>query len=74
MKYKSWQEFHDLIKQGDPRRIEEDAIDMKEQMVLDIVTTKKMFNRLWAKPIDDIEKLFELRNKTLQEKYNIELL
>ena len=74
MKFKLWQEFHDLVKQGDPKAIGENAIDMKEQMVSDIVALEIILNSLWTNPIHDIEKLFELRNRTIQEKYDIELL
>lgn len=71
-KYNNWQGFHSIA--GDPQAIRDNAINMKEQMVSDIVALEMIFNKLWVKPINDIEKLFEGRNEILQQKYNIDLL
>jgi len=60
--------------QQDIQKLKNDFINMKEQMILDIGRLEIILNSLWAKPINDMKKLFfEDKNKILLDKYNIDL-
>jgi len=71
MDYKIWKDFYQVL--TDYKKVG-DAVSEQKLMDSEFAQVQSILNRLWTKPIDDIEKLFELRNKTLQEKYNIEFL
>ncbi len=61
--------------QQNPKTLNEDFINMKEQMALDIGNLEILLNDLWDKPINDLKKLFfEDKNEILLNKYNIDLI
>ncbi len=54
----------------DVEKLKSDFINMKEQMVLDIGILEIILNKLWNKPIDDLNKLlYEDKNTILLDKY-----
>jgi len=70
--YKKWSDVFAV--QQDIQKLKNDFINMKEQMILDIGRLEIILNNLWAKPINDMKKLFfEDKNKILLDKYNIDL-
>jgi hypothetical protein len=70
--YKKWADIF-AVRENIPK-LRKDFINMKEQMILDIGTLEIILNELWAKPIDDLTKLFfDDKNEILLKKYNIDL-
>lgn len=56
----------------DVKKLKSDFINMKEQFVLDIGTLEVILNKLWKKPIEDLNRLlFKCKNPILLGKYNI---
>ncbi|MDI6889134.1 MAG: hypothetical protein QMC78_05560 [Methanocellales archaeon] len=71
--YKKWS--YAFVVQQDIQKLRNDFINMKEQMILDIGSLEIILNNLWAKPINDLRKLFfDDKNKILLRKYNIDLI
>ena len=70
-RYKKWSDVFAV--QQNIEELKSDFINMKEQMILDIGNLEVILNKLWNKPINDLEKLFEDRNEILLKKYNIDL-
>lgn len=70
--YKKWS--YVFAVQKDVQKLKSDFINMIEQMILDIGQLEVILNKLWARPIKDLKKLFfDDKNKILLKKYNIDL-
>lgn len=70
--YKKWSAVFSA--QNDIKRVKNDFINMKEQMVMDIGTLENILNEMWVKPLNDLKKLvYEDKNEKLLDKYNLDL-
>jgi hypothetical protein len=70
--YKSLKNVFAAVK--DVKKLRVDFIEKRTQMWQDMAEFQANLNRLWEKPIRDLEKLlYEDKNKTLLQKYNLEL-
>ena len=68
--YRRWPSV--FLAAEDPNRLQNQFIDMKEQMILDIETVEIMLNKLWQRPISDMKRLFfDDRNAVVLGKYQI---
>lgn len=73
LNYRKWADIFEA--QQDIKRLKNDFIAMKEQMILDIGNLEIIFNKLWEKPINDLKKLmFQDKNEILLRKYNLILI
>jgi hypothetical protein len=70
----SYQKLSDVFAAaGSPEKLKADFILMREQTVGDYAELQARLNALWARPLADMDFLFQSRNPILLEKYNLSL-
>lgn len=70
--YKKWSDVFAV--QQNIQKLNNDFINIKEQMILDIGRLEIILNNLWNKPLNNMKHLFyDDKNKILLGKYNIDL-
>jgi len=69
--YKKWDQIFAVA--SDTAKQEQDFINMREQMLLDIGTLEIHLNALWEKAISDIRQLLDQANRTFLTKFDLDL-